>query len=362
MKPPTAIFFNPIFITIIAVLFIAVSIFNFIAEEKKIRCLRDEAYILTTQREDINKEVRILSYELHSALQEIKDVRTEMICLEGELGAVKRQTNGMHSRLNNILKTQDTFASFRSAQGQALSTSKREKRIKVVGVGLPLIHGEESPRVEKELLKEEGSLERQSISEHFQRAVFYQKNGELSKAFQKYEGILKKDPLNAEVHNNMGLLYQQKGEYNKALLAYRKAVSLNPDYYKAHSNIGTVLYRQGRLDAADMEFEFILEKEPENVYALTNLAIIYKEKGELEEAKDLLLKAIELDKESHEAHYNLALILEELGRIDEAVIHYRAFLKHSHNTYTTLTADVFKHLEVIEKQMETTHKDYFDIH
>ncbi|MGR3311230.1 MAG: tetratricopeptide repeat protein [Candidatus Brocadiales bacterium] len=359
MKFPTSIFSDrfsspatsPIFITIIAVLFLAVFVFNFIIQEKETKYIHDELHILASQREDTNKEMQTLSYKLNSALQEIKNIRTERVYLDEEMASVKRQINGIHLRLNNISERQDMFA--------LLSTSLNEKRIKAVGIGLPLVPYEVNPRDEKDLsagnvqaglLKVEASLERQNITEHFQKAVFYQKNGELSKALQEYENILEKDPLNAEAHNNTGLLYQQKGEYNKALLAYRKAASLKPDYHKARGNIGTLLYRQGRLDTAVLVFEFILAKEPENVHALTNLAIIYKEKGELEKARDLLLKAVDFHNEFPEAHYNLALNLEELGSIDEAIIHYRAFLKYSHNTYTSLTTHVLNHLAVIEKK------------
>lgn len=334
MKFLTSIFSNPIFIAIIAIPLLAISIFNFMSHEKEAQYLNDKMDILASQEENIHKEMQTLSYKLNSALQEIKNISADRIYLEEEIVTAKRQINGIHSRLNNISETQYL----------------NEKRIKTVGIGAPLVPYEESPQNEKELLKVEDTLERQNITEHFQKAVFYQKNGESSIAIQEYESILEKDPLNAEVHNNMGLLYQQKGEYNTALLAYRKAVSLKPDYNKARSNIGTVLYRQGRLEAAGLEFELVLEKEPENVHALTNLAIIYKEKGELKKARDLLLKALDFNDESHEAHYNLALVLEELGSIGEAIVHYRKFLKHSHSAYISLKAGVLKHLEVIEKK------------
>lgn len=337
MKFPTSIF-----ITIIAMLFIAASAFNFIAQEKEARYRHDEMHIFASQQEDINKEMQTFSYKIDLALQEIKDIRAERIYLEGKIESVKKQINGIHSRLNSVSETQYLPVLERS--------EGNEKKIKIVGIGLPLVPYEVSPQDNKELFKAEDSLERQNIVEHFQKAVFYQKNGELTKAIQEYESILKIDTLNAEAHNNMGLLYQQKGEYNKALIAYRKAILLKPDYNKARSNMGTALYRRGHLEAARLEFELVLEKEPENVHALTNLAIIYKEKGGLEKARDLLLKALNFDEKFPEAYYNLALILEGLGRIEEAIIHYRSFLKYSHNPYTSLTADVLKHLEELEKK------------
>ncbi len=318
-----------IFITIIAMLFLTAFSFNFILREKEEESFRNEMRILASLREDIDRVLQTtLLYKLSSVLNEIESSKAERLYLEREIELIKRQVNGIHSQLNN----------------------NQEARIKAVGIELPLIPCNTRPQDEKALLKTEDSLERQNITEHFQKAIFYQKNGELTKALQEYEGILKIDPLNAEAHNNMGLLYQQKGEYNKALLAYRKAVSLNPDYNKARSNMGTVLYRQGRLEAAGLEFELVLEKEPENVHALTNLAIIYKEKGELEAAGDLLLKALNFDEEFPEAHYNLALIFDELGKIDEAIVHYCAFLKNSPDVYPSLTAGVLKRLETIEKK------------
>ncbi|MBI2560664.1 MAG: tetratricopeptide repeat protein [Planctomycetes bacterium] len=332
MKFPTSIF-----ITTIVMLFLSAFFFNFIAQEKEAKYHYDEMHILASQQENINREIQTLSYKLNTVLQEFKNIRAEGVYLKDEMESVKKQINEIHSWLDNI-----------SAETQHLN----EKRIKVVGFGLPLVPREANPENGKELLKVEDTLERQNITEHFQKAIFYQKNGELTKALQEYESILKIDSLNAEAHNNMGLLYQQKGEYNKALLSYRKAVSLKPDYNKARCNMGTVLYRQGRLEAAGMEFDVVLEKEPENVHALTNLAIIYQERGELEKARDLLLKALNLNGEFHEAHYNLALILEELGSIDEAIVHYCAFLKNSSDAYTSLTADVLKHLKALEKKSE----------
>lgn len=345
---------SPIFTTIIAILFLAVSIFNFVIQEKETKYLHDEMHILTSQQGDINKEMQTLSCKLNSALQEIKDIKAERVHLDEKIEYAKEQINWIRSQLNDISEAQ-----YLSEEGIRVVGILRNKVQELafhtlvpyelspqVEKGLPVYLPERTPEAEQT----EDSPDGQDVNEHFQKAVFYQKNGELSKALQEYEGVLEIDTLNAGVHNNMGLIYQQMGEYDKALIAFRKAVSIKPDYNKARSNIGTVLYKQGHLDAAGMEFEFILEKEPENVHALTNLAIIYKEKDTLDKARDLLLKALNLNNTFPEAHYNLALILEELDSVDEAIIHYRAFLKYSHGAYTSLTADVLGHLEVIEKK------------
>lgn len=355
---------SPIFTTIIAILFLAVSIFNFVIQEKETKYLHDEMHILTSQQGDINKEMQTLSCKLNSALQEIKDIKAERVHLDEKIEYAKERINWIRSQLNDI-----SGAQYLNEEGIRVVGILRNKVQELafhtlvpyelspqVEKGLPVHLSGHLPAVEQsgsaqaKLPETEDLPQGQDVNEHFQKAVFYQKNGELSKALQEYEGVLEIDTLNAGVHNNMGLIYQQMGEYDKALLAFRKAVSIKPDYNKARSNIGTVLYKQGHLDAAGMEFEFILEKEPENVHALTNLAIIYKEKDNLDKARDLFLKALNLNNTFPEAHYNLALILEELGSVDEAVIHYRAFLKYSHGAYTSLTADVLGHLEVIEKK------------
>ncbi len=193
-------------------------------------------------------------------------------------------------------------------------------------------------------------LGRPQRGEKFKLALFYQKSGELKKAEAQYKELLKEDPMDSEVYNNLGAIYQELGDYDRAEVGFRKAVLIKPDYIKARNNLGVTLYKKGNLQGALREFQAILEVNPRDIHGLTNLGIVAKKIGDLFRAREAFRKVIEINPTHAEAHYNLAMVLEEEGEVAKAVFHYQKFLEFSNDKHTPLTEKVRRHLSEISKR------------
>jgi len=181
-------------------------------------------------------------------------------------------------------------------------------------------------------------------TEQFKQAVYYQKSGELIKAKEQYMEMIKLYPMDYEIHNNLGSVYQSFGDFENAIKEYRKAMLINPNYLKARNNLGVALYEEGNLEAAMSEFEIIYKSNPGDVQCLTNLGVLSKKMKRSDKARKFFEEALSIDPTFTEAHYNLAMILKT-SEVADAIFHFQKFLEYSGGQYTSLEAEVVRHLE-----------------
>ena len=185
----------------------------------------------------------------------------------------------------------------------------------------------------------------------------YHAKGDLSKAKNIYQQVLKVDPNHpevlhllgviahqvgendravelitkaiaihpdyAEAHSNLGNAFQELGKLDEAITSHHKAIVLNPNLAEVHYNHGITLLSLGRLDEAIASYREALTRNPDYAQAHHNLGVVLKEQGKLVEAVSFYRKAIVLAPDFAEAHFNLANALNNLGRLDEAIISYR---------------------------------------
>jgi tetratricopeptide (TPR) repeat protein len=181
----------------------------------------------------------------------------------------------------------------------------------------------------------------------FDKAVYYQRMGDFESALFHYKQLLKRDELNADAHNNLGLLYRDKGLPGEAINEFRRAIAINPRKVRPRNNLGVVYLSQRKLDAAAAEFHTALAIDPRNVESLVNLSIVEREAGRRDEARRALVRALDVDPKNVEAHYNLALLDDEAGNKDAALLHYRIFLQQA-ASHAALAGDVRKRMQQLE--------------
>jgi tetratricopeptide (TPR) repeat protein len=86
---------------------------------------------------------------------------------------------------------------------------------------------------------------------------------------------VKKNPDNAETHNNLGLCYAKLGKYDLAKEAFKQALRIMPDFAKAHFNLG-VAYGKLDLHREALEaYKQAIKIKPEYAKAHFNLGIVY---------------------------------------------------------------------------------------
>ena len=84
------------------------------------------------------------------------------------------------------------------------------------------------------------------------RATAYERKDMIDRAIADYDGALRLDPAQADVHNARGELLRKKGDLPKAVADFAAAIKLNPDHVAARANhraLALEAERQGALKA-----------------------------------------------------------------------------------------------------------------
>jgi Tfp pilus assembly protein PilF len=176
--------------------------------------------------------------------------------------------------------------------------------------------------------------------DHFDRALEYQRAGQVDKALAEYQALLATNGASAEVHDNLGLLYADRGDGDEAIRQFRRAIEIDPRSVKAHNNLGVALMRAGKLNEAAAQFRVALAADALNVEPMVNLALVQKAIGRADDAKALLQRAIRIDPANAGTHYNLAVVADEIGDTATAIDHYKTFLEYSAGSNKDLVVQV----------------------
>ena len=174
------------------------------------------------------------------------------------------------------------------------------------------------------------------------QAIKAHKEGRLKEAEQLYLSILKNQPTNSNVNNNLGVLLQNLGKLDEAEASYKKAIELKPDYTEAHYNLGNIFYHFGRLDEAEASYKKAIELKPDYAEANHNLGIILQKLNRSYEAEASYKKAIELKPDYTEAHYDLGDFYRNQGKFRKSIESFYNVLdiepSHKKAYYTLINA------------------------
>jgi Flp pilus assembly protein TadD/SAM-dependent methyltransferase len=198
---------------------------------------------------------------------------------------------------------------------------------------------------------------RQTDQQAFVLAVQYHTAGNLPRAEQIYQQILKSSPNQpvalhllgvlayqvgkyaesealisrsiavkpdfAESHNSLGATLKALGRLEEAVACYQRAIALKPDFANAHSELGITLHQLGRTEEAVASLRKALAIKPDLAATHINLGNALRRLGRVEEAIACFNTSISLQPDSFEVYNNLATAYQELGRLEEAVANYR---------------------------------------
>ena len=107
---------------------------------------------------------------------------------------------------------------------------------------------------------------------HDDVALLHLALGRAAAAVKHFEASLDLKPSAASAHYNLGTALTMAGRLDDAISAYREALRLRPDYASAHNNLGGVLASRGRIGEAIPHFRLAVKADPVNVQAQRNLA------------------------------------------------------------------------------------------
>lgn len=158
-------------------------------------------------------------------------------------------------------------------------------------------------------------------------ALRHQRSGEHREAAMFYRELLRTEPENAEIHNNLGIASRALGQLEFAINCYRRAVQLRPDFAAAYNNLGNALWEQGTLEAALVSLSQAVRLQPRTDTTWCTIGLILRQLGQFEEAVKAFRQAIALNPSFAEAHNGLGTVLQDQGHIPRAVESYAAAIK-----------------------------------
>ena len=141
-----------------------------------------------------------------------------------------------------------------------------------------------------------------------------------------YESLLKADPDNTGLHDDLAILFAQAGDGRNAVAQFTESLRLRPDAPSRY-NLGNALWRAGDRAEAEAQFVKALERNPDYALAHQGLAVCLAHRGQPDEAVRHLREAVRLAPALEEAHYNLGVLLAAEDRPREAIASLRRALE-----------------------------------
>jgi tetratricopeptide (TPR) repeat protein len=166
-----------------------------------------------------------------------------------------------------------------------------------------------------------------NASLHDDVALLYAQVGDLDRVAAHFAETARIRPDAASAHYNLGNAQLLRGRRQEARVAFERAIEIDPAYANAHRGLGTVLYRDGQLEEAGRAYQRAVELAPGDIPARHNLAVVLQARGKLDEAASHYDEVLRLDARYPDAHYGLGLVLKSQGNVAGAVQHYREALQ-----------------------------------
>jgi len=189
----------------------------------------------------------------------------------------------------------------------------------------------------------------------FQEAKQTHHAGQLNKALELYQAIIKHDPNNFECWEALAIVFTQLNQYDNAIQSIDQALKIKPNSAEFHAIKGNILLRSLDYNAAAESFKKAIEHgpHPKATYTLAKLyyneaqytdslhyfkealklqphhadllhdaALAFLANKEYDEAITQLEECLEINPEHPEAHYHLGAAYLEKEALSKALSHY----------------------------------------
>jgi Flp pilus assembly protein TadD len=159
----------------------------------------------------------------------------------------------------------------------------------------------------------------------------HERNHVWGDAVTLWQDCVRKSPLKARPHNNLGTALVDRNRLPEAESILRKALDLKPNYGDARYNLGYVLIRLGRMEEGSRQLQEAIRLEPENYMAHNNLGISYLLQEDYPRAVFYLREALTLKPDSETARNNLGVALKNQGELDAALVEFAEAIRLAPN-------------------------------
>ncbi len=178
-----------------------------------------------------------------------------------------------------------------------------------------------------ELLNKSLELDPENLESHYFLGIVYTRKQEYKKAIKYFSFILESEYgfiyVN-HVKNMMGYIYAVEGELTKAREYLEDVLRFEIENIKALSTMAYLYYKDKQYETAIKLYEKVLEIDPENTNALNSLGYIYIEnEQDIDKGIDLCKKALEKKPENPAYLDSIGWGYFVKGNEDEAVDYLR---------------------------------------
>ena len=174
------------------------------------------------------------------------------------------------------------------------------------------------------------TLDANRVQAHLFLGLSYFQAEEYKKSLEVFQGGLRVEPGNAELHFNIGAVYDKLNRFNDLVRSMEETIRLNPEHanalnYLGYSyadrgvelevaldlirralvikpndgyyldSLGWAYYKLGKMNEALVELKRAASRIPDDPVIQEHLGEVYLKKSLLEEAKEAWLTALELD-------------------------------------------------------------------
>ena len=208
------------------------------------------------------------------------------------------------------------------------------------------------------------------------KAIAFSRKSNWQKALAIYDNLLKNDPENIELINQVSIVYSQIGQYTKAYEGMEKILDKKTQDSEFISNFAVICLRLNLIEKAEYLINFAIKIQPTNVNYLLNLAGVYNIKedylkslntikialeinplhagayglfgitlikmGENSAARDALQIAMKIDPAFLEAKFNLASLEVKEGNVIKAISLYESIIKDRTNEINAVSLESIK--------------------
>lgn len=208
------------------------------------------------------------------------------------------------------------------------------------------------------------------------KAISFIRHSKWDKALPIYENLIKNDPENTELLNQISIVYSQVGEYTKSYECMEKILDRKTSDSEFISNFSVICLRLNLIEKAQYLINFAIKIQPTNITYLLNLAGIYNIQeeylksletiklalkinplhagayglfgitlikiGENSAARDALEIAMKIDPDFLEAKFNLASLEVKDGNTVKAINLYESLINDRNHEINSVSLEAIK--------------------
>ncbi len=191
---------------------------------------------------------------------------------------------------------------------------------------------------------------------HNNLGVALSEEGKVDESIKHYKQAIRLDRHYADPLSNIAVAYSMKGEIDKAIFALRGAINIFPNYAEAYNNLGTLLLKKKQYEEAERSLDMAIQIRPYYGKAFYNKGRLYLEQNKEEKAWEYFKKATEGDLDTHEGFFTLGQMSIRLKKYTEAINAFEQILKRG---FTNPTIEFnLANAYFMEKNLEKSQRMY----